>query len=204
MIGRFMGAISMSQMESSRKYLLMAVAGVLTTVIICCIAMNTKAEIEISQVAFFFVYLVLNYIIFISAKSLPSRTLGFFASINILLLLTMICFEGQVSLWAVLSVGLFNSIMFSNVFTLAIDGLEEYTAQGSSLLVMMILGGAIVPPIQGYVTDKLPAESMPYAFLVPLFCYIYLAWYGFVGSHIGKAKKIVVKQEEHPESIVLK
>ncbi|MBQ4035294.1 MAG: sugar MFS transporter [Paludibacteraceae bacterium] len=204
MIGRFMGAISMSQMESSRKFLLMAVAGVLTTVIICCIAMNTKAEIEISQVAFFFVYLVLNYIIFISAKSLPSRTLGFFASINILLLLTMICFEGQVSLWAVLSVGLFNSIMFSNVFTLAIDGLEEYTAQGSSLLVMMILGGAIVPPIQGYVTDKLPAESMQYAFLVPLFCYIYLAWYGFVGSHIGKAKKIVVKQEEHPESIVLK
>ncbi len=204
MIGRFMGSISMSQMESSKKYMLMAVAGVLTTAIICCIAMNTKANISFSEVVYFFVYLVLNYIVFISAKSLPSRTLGFFATINIVLLLVMICFDGQISLWAVLSVGLFNSIMFSNVFTLAIDGLEEYTAQGSSLLVMMILGGAIVPPIQGLVTDHLSVEYMRYAFFVPLFCYIYLAWYGFVGSHIGKAKVKVVKHEEHPESIVLK
>lgn len=204
MIGRFMGAISMSQMDSSKKYVLMAVAGILTTVIICCIAMNTKANVSISEVVYFFVYLALNYVIFMAAKSLPSRTLGFFATVNIALLLVMLCFDGQISLWAVLSVGLFNSIMFSNVFTLAIDGLEEYTAQGSSLLVMMILGGAIVPPIQGLVTDSLSAENMKYAFFVPLLCYAYLAWYGFVGSHIGKAKKKVVKQEEHPESIVLK
>lgn len=204
MIGRFMGAISMSQMDSSKKYVLMAVAGILTTVIICCIAMNTKANVSISEVIYFFVYLALNYVIFMAAKSLPSRTLGFFATVNIALLLVMLCFDGQISLWAVLSVGLFNSIMFSNVFTLAIDGLEEYTAQGSSLLVMMILGGAIVPPIQGLVTDSLSAENMKYAFFVPLLCYAYLAWYGFVGSHIGKAKKKVVKQEEHPESIVLK
>ncbi len=204
MIGRFMGAISMSQMDSSKKFVLMAVAGILTTVIICCIAMNTKANVSISEVIYFFVYLALNYVIFMAAKSLPSRTLGFFATVNIALLLVMLCFDGQISLWAVLSVGLFNSIMFSNVFTLAIDGLEEYTAQGSSLLVMMILGGAIVPPIQGLVTDSLSAENMKYAFFVPLLCYAYLAWYGFVGSHIGKAKKKVVKQEEHPESIVLK
>ncbi|MCQ2207140.1 MAG: sugar MFS transporter [Paludibacteraceae bacterium] len=204
MIGRFMGAISMSQMDSSKEYVLMAVAGILTTVIICCIAMNTKANVSISEVIYFFVYLALNYVIFMAAKSLPSRTLGFFATVNIALLLVMLCFDGQISLWAVLSVGLFNSIMFSNVFTLAIDGLEEYTAQGSSLLVMMILGGAIVPPIQGLVTDSLSAENMKYAFFVPLLCYAYLAWYGFVGSHIGKAKKKVVKQEEHPESIVLK
>lgn len=204
MIGRFMGAISMSQMESSKKYILMAVAGVLTTVIICCIAMNTKANVSISEVVFFFVYLVLNYVIFMAAKSLPSRTLGFFATVNIVLLFIMLCGDGQISLWAVLSVGLFNSIMFSNVFTLAIDGLEEYTAQGSSLLVMMILGGAIIPPIQGLVTDSLSAENMKYAFFVPLLCYAYLAWYGFVGSHIGKAKKKVVKEVEHPESIVLK
>lgn len=204
MIGRFMGAISMSKMVSTTKYMVMAVAAVATTAIIFAIAMNTKANIQISQVAYFFVFLVLNYVVFISAKSLPSRTLGFFAVINICLLAVMLCSDGQISLWAILAVGLFNSIMFSNVFTLAIDGLKEYTAQGSSLLVMMILGGAIIPPIQGLVTDHLSVENMKYAFMVPVFCYIYLAWYGFSGSHIGKKKELPVKEEAHPESIVLK
>lgn len=203
MIGRFMGAISMSQMPANKKYTFMAAAGLVTTLIICAIA-KSKEVVELSQVVYFLAYLALNYLVFISAKSLPSRTLGFFAVINICLLGIMLVFTGELSLWAVLSVGLFNSIMFSNVFTLAIEGLEEYTAQGSSLLVMMILGGAIVPPIQGYVTDMLGAEDSKLAFVVPLLCYVYLAWYGFVGSRIGKAKKKVEKKEEHPEGIVLK
>ena len=83
----------------------------------------------------------------------------------------------------ILAVGLFNSIMFSNVFTLAIDGLGKYTSQGSSLLVMMILGGAVVPPIQGVVADHIGVHA---AFVVPLFCYAYLVWYGFVGSRMRK------------------
>ncbi|MCQ2192482.1 MAG: sugar MFS transporter [Paludibacteraceae bacterium] len=206
MIGRFMGAISMSQMPSSKKYMFMAIAGVLTTCIIVAIA-NSKEGFDLGQVAYFVMFLVLNFLVFISAKSLPSRTLGFFAIINVVLLLVMLLCGGSISLWAILSIGLFNSIMFSNVFTLAIDGLEEYTAQGSSLLVMMILGGAIVPPVQGLLTDYFhnnSPESLKFAFLVPLVCYIYLAWYGFVGSGIGKKKNIVVKKEEHPESIVLR
>ncbi|MCR5568340.1 MAG: sugar MFS transporter [Paludibacteraceae bacterium] len=204
MIGRFMGSISMSKIERYRKYMMMAGAAIVTAAIIFVIAANTKANVGFSALAYFVVYMVVNYLVFIMANSLPSRTLGMFAICNIILLLIMIYSSGTLSLWSVLAVGLFNSIMFSNVFTLAIDKLGEYTAQGSSLLVMMILGGAIVPPIQGLLADNLSAENYKMSFFVPLACYIYLTWYGFVGSHIGKAKKIVVKQEEHPESIVLK
>ena len=75
--------------------------------------------------------------------------------------------------------------MFPNVITLAIDGLGKYTSQGSSLLVMMILGGALVPFFQGLVADMVNAQI---AFALPLACYAYLLWYGFVGSKNKKNK----------------
>ncbi len=204
MIGRFMGSISMSKMENTRKYIMMAVAGSLATAIIFLITNNTDAHIQFSQVLYFLLFLLLNYGVFILAHSLPSRTLGMFAVVNILLIYLMLYLTGkhnQLALWALLSVGLFNSIMFSNVFTLAIDGLEEFTSQGSSLLVMMILGGALIPPIQGLIYDGFGASL---SFIVPLVCYVYLMWYGFYGSHIGKKKAVFVKKEAHPESVVLK
>jgi FHS family L-fucose permease-like MFS transporter len=75
--------------------------------------------------------------------------------------------------------------MFSNVFTLAIDGLGKYTSQGSSLLVMMILGGAVLPPLQGMVADYFGVQM---AFFIPMICYAYLVWYGFIGCNIRKDK----------------
>jgi FHS family L-fucose permease-like MFS transporter len=82
---------------------------------------------------------------------------------------------------------LFNSILWSNIFTLAIDGLGEDTAQGSSLLVMMIVGGALVPPLQGAIIDLVGVQDGAMtgfhgSFVLPMICYAYLAWYGFKGS----------------------
>lgn len=200
MIGRFMGSISMSKMPKAKKYLLMALAGIATVSLIFYITNQTDAHIQFTQVFYFLLFLGLNYLVFIVAKSVPSRTLGLFAVVNICLILGMLNSSGSVSLWMILAVGLFNSIMFSNVFTLAIDGLDEYTAQGSSLLVMMILGGALVPLLHGFIADKLGSKV---AFVVPMVCYAYLLWYGFFGSHIGKKKTVEVKKVEHPESMVL-
>ena len=84
----------------------------------------------------------------------------------------------MVSMWCILAIGLFNSIMWSNIFTLAIDGLGKYTSQGSSLLVMMILGGALLPPLQGMIADKFGVHI---SFVVPLFSYVYLLFYGLKG-----------------------
>ena len=111
-------------------------------------------------------------------RSVASRTLAYFAIVAFILILIALFTNGMVSMWCILAIGLFNSIMWSNIFTLAIDGLGKYTSQGSSLLVMMILGGALLPPLQGMIADKFGVHI---SFVVPLFSYIYLLFYGLRG-----------------------
>ncbi len=178
MIGRFVGSLSMSDIVPIKKYGFMALVAILGFGLIF-----TITGFNIIEVLPFVGYLIVNYLAFISAKSIPSRTLGLFAFINIVLLVVMLTFDGFVSLWCILAVGLFNSIMFSNVFTLAIRELGAHTAQGSSLLVMMILGGAVVPPLQGLLADNIGVHL---AFALPIVCYVYLMWYGFNGCRIRK------------------
>lgn len=186
MIGRYVGSLSMSDMASTKKSFLMALVATLGFLLIF-----TITGFRINEALPFIGYLIANYIAFISAKSIPSRTLGIFATINIALLTAMLVFDAMLSLWCILAVGLFNSIMFSNIFTLAIRGLKEHTAQGSSLLVMMILGGAVIPPMYGLLADNLKnimseADALHMAFALPIVCYVYLMWYGFKGCTIRK------------------
>ncbi|MCQ2224295.1 MAG: sugar MFS transporter [Paludibacteraceae bacterium] len=193
MIGRFMGSISMSKMDLSKKIPLMVLSAVASLTLIF-FTLGKAAHLNFNGVVDFFItekvyyflaFMTLNFFVFLLAKSVPSRTLGLFSFVNILLIVLMLSTTGNLSLWAILAVGLFNSIMFPNVITLAIDGLGKYTSQGSSLLVMMILGGALVPFFQGLVADMVNAQI---AFALPLACYAYLLWYGFVGSKNKKNK----------------
>jgi FHS family L-fucose permease-like MFS transporter len=94
------------------------------------------------------------------------------------LLLIGIFADGKLAMWSMLSIGLFNSIMWSNIFTLSIAGLDKYTSQASSLLVMMIVGGAILPLLQGAVAD---ASGVHYSLFVPFFAYVYLIFFGIKG-----------------------
>jgi FHS family L-fucose permease-like MFS transporter len=86
---------------------------------------------------------------------------------------------GNVAVWSIIAVGLFNSIMFPTIFTLAIAGLGPLTGEGSGLLIMAIVGGAIVPEVQGAIADSI---GVHHAFVLPLICYLFIAYYGFVGS----------------------
>lgn len=198
MIGRFTGSISMSSLPASKKYFYMALAS-LGSLCLIFFAFSTSMKLTVAEMYQFFISkhiyifiisLLLNYMLFVFAKSKPSFTLGLFAIANIVLLSVMLMTTGTLSLWAILSVGLFNSIMFSNIFTLAIKGLGQYTSQGSSLLVMMILGGALIPPLQGMLTDELVdgLVNPHFAFCVPMVCYCYLVWYGFWGYKVMKQK----------------
>jgi FHS family L-fucose permease-like MFS transporter len=81
-------------------------------------------------------------------------------------------------------VGLFNSIMFPTIFTLAIEGLGKHTSQGSGILCMAIVGGAIVPVAQGALAD---AIGIHHGFIIPVLCYLYIAWYGAKGLRPAKA-----------------
>ena len=82
-------------------------------------------------------------------------------------------------MWSILLVGLFNSIMFPSIFTLGVDGLGPLTGDGSALLIAAIVGGAIIPELQGVLADRI---GIHHAFVLPVLCYLYIAFYGFKGS----------------------
>jgi len=183
MIGRFSGAISLSKIPSKlRKYLLMFGSTILTFLIIF-FAIYLKSGIGIDFILPFLLIIILNYLAFIIGKSIPQRTLLVFAVVAIVLLIVGLTSTGRVALWSIVGIGLFNSIMWSNIFTLAIAKLGKFTSQGSSLLVMAILGGAIVPVIQGAVADSIGVHS---SFIVPIFCYVYIAYYGWRGYKVTR------------------
>ena len=107
------------------------------------------------------------------------KLLGIFSLIASALVMVTVFTTGQFAMWTVLSVGLFNSIMFPTIFTLGIDGLGKLTSQGSSVLIMAIVGGAIIPVVQGMLADNFGIQL---AFILPAICYLYIVYYGFIGS----------------------
>lgn len=107
------------------------------------------------------------------------RLLYLCASIAGLLLLTTMLSHGMTAVWSVVAVGLFNSIMFPNIFTLGIQKMGAQTGRASSLLIMAIVGGAIVPVLQGVLADTL---GVHHSYVLPLLCYLYIVFYGLKGS----------------------
>ncbi|MDP4945341.1 sugar MFS transporter [Alishewanella sp. SMS8] len=107
------------------------------------------------------------------------KALAFNAIAAVLLLALTMLSEGQLAMWSLLFIGLCNSIMFPTIFSLAINGLKHMTSQGSGILCLAIVGGAILPLAQGALADRIGVQP---AFILPLLCYIYIAYYGLIGS----------------------
>lgn len=172
MIGRFLGAISLSNPKNKQ---LKTLGMVLIPLAAFFVIWMTN---DLTTASIYGAFLIANLLAFFMGKSLPNRTLYIFAIVNILLLAIALTNTGQLALWSIIGIGLFNSIMWSNIFTLSIAGLGKYTSQGSSLLVMMILGGALMPVLQGLMADN---YGVHISFFVPVISYIYIAFYGFNG-----------------------
>ncbi len=96
-----------------------------------------------------------------------------------------IVFDGSLAMWSLLAVGLFNSIMFPTIFSLALNGLGTSTAQGSGLLCLAIVGGALLPLLQGVLADSI---GLQISFVLPMLCYLFIAYYGLSGSKSNVAK----------------
>jgi MFS transporter, FHS family, L-fucose permease len=105
--------------------------------------------------------------------------LGTFAIVAGLLVTASMLTAGKLAMWTILLVGLFNSIMFPSIFTLGIEGLGPLTGEGSGLLVCAIVGGAIIPELQGIIADNV---GIHHAFFLPVICYLYIAYFAFWGS----------------------
>jgi FHS family L-fucose permease-like MFS transporter len=179
LIGRFMGAVELSELTRRNKQLLLAaipIAGFLGLW-----ALRGWAVVQM-----YLPFLALCWVLFRFGKSLAGRTLMLFSLMVIVLLATAIVTGGRLAMWCVVAVGLFTSVGWSNTFSLAIEGVGIYKSQASSLLVMAILGGAILPPFQGFMADHLRLQA---SFVVPLIAYAYVAFYGWRGHQIGRSNR---------------
>jgi FHS family L-fucose permease-like MFS transporter len=113
-------------------------------------------------------------------KISAQKVLFISALASVLLLSITILTNGYISMWSMLAVGLFNSIMWSNIFALSIDGLGKYTNKASGILVMAPVGGAIFPMLQGMLAD-MPAIGLHMSYILPLLCYGFIIYYALVG-----------------------
>ncbi len=112
----------------------------------------------------------------------PGTLMGVFALVNVALVSIAVLHPGWVGLWAIFLTSLFMSLMFPTIFALGLRGLGQNTKIGGSLIVMAIIGGAVFTPAMGLVFEA--TRSMAMAMLVPLGCYIFVAYYAFVGSRM--------------------
>ncbi|MBW4965411.1 sugar MFS transporter [Pseudoalteromonas sp. CR1] len=120
-------------------------------------------------------------------QKLPAgKVLGFNGTMAIILVIIAMSTSGQLAMWSILLVGLFNSIMFPTIFSLALNGLGKHTAQGSGILCLAIVGGAIVPLVQGAFADYMGVQL---SYFLPVLCYIFIVFYGLSGSKPVQAKE---------------
>lgn len=176
MVGRFLGAVSLSpQMPARWRTLVMLGLGVALFGLLYVV--NTvESGASLEQLAPMLGLIAANVLVFRLAGTDPGRTLGLFGLMAMALLAFAVMGQGTWALWALVAVGLFNSIQWSNIFTLAIRELGPDTAQASSLLVMMIVGGALVPALQGLAADGTLGLQASFLLLIP--CYAAIGWFG--------------------------
>ena len=185
MIGRWTGAISVfNPTEGLKKALLIIVPYIAFGVIV----LVNYGSYTMNEIIIFSVIVAIQIVGFFIAKDNAIATLKVFSMIGLAAMLIGLFSTGTVALFAFISGGLFCSIMWPCIFSLSITGLGKYTSQGSSFLVMMILGGAIIPPIQGKIADIFTIQS---SYWVAVLCFAYLILYAFL------TKKILGNQIEN-------
>ncbi len=173
MIGRWVGAISVfNPSKGLKKWLLILVPYVAFGVIL----LVNFGKYSGTEILLFSLCVAVQIGGFFLAKDNPIATLKFFSILGIIGMIIGVFASGQIALFALLSGKLFCSIMWPCLFTLSITGLEKYTAQGSSFLIMMILGGAIIPPLQGKLADIFSIQS---SYWVAVLCFVYLLFYTY-------------------------
>jgi FHS family L-fucose permease-like MFS transporter len=176
MVGRFMGAFALSDMKKGRRHLLVVTVPVLAVAATWLISGREAA-------GHWGALLAVLLLAFLLGEASAHRMLALFSVVIIGLLLAGILGTGGFARWSVLGVGLFCSVMWSNIFSLAIEGLGPLKSQASSLLIMAILGAALLPPLQGLIADQ---AGIRFSFIVPIGAFAYVAFYGLYGYRAGK------------------
>jgi len=190
MIGRWTGAVEAFTDNVQTQKVLRFVAPYLAFGIF--LAVNAIADHDLAP---FYVYGLIILVLIIAdmaSKGNPARMLLIFSAIGILALLVGMFTTGMVSVYAITSVGLFCSTLWPCIFTLAVSGLGKHTSQGSSFLIMMIMGGGIISWLQGAVSEF---TGIQYSYIVGILCFAYLAFYAWRVSGILRSQGINFDQK---------
>ena len=173
MIGRWVGAITVfNPSKGLRKWLLIIVPYIAFGVIL----LVNFGQYTSEEIMLFSVCVAVQIGGFFLAKDNPIKTMKIFSVLGTIGMIVGVFASGKLAIFALLSGGLFCSIMWPCIFSLSISGLGKYTAQGSAFLIMMILGGAIIPPLQGKLADIFNIQS---SYWLAVLCFIYLLFYTF-------------------------
>ncbi|MFP3834892.1 MFS transporter [Chryseobacterium sp. SIMBA_028] len=183
MIGRWTGAIAVFNLNKQQQTIATIIVPFIAFSVI--IGINTIAQKDMSHLYFYAICVAIQVILFLISKNKPAVTLIIFGLFGTAAMITGLLTTGNVAIYAFLSGGLACSIMWPSIFTLAITGLGKYTAQGSAFLVMMILGGGIIPPLQGKLSDIIGIHS---SYVIPVLCFVYITLFAYL------AKKSLFRQ----------
>ncbi len=185
MIGRWTGAISAFNLKKNTKTILQFVVPLVAFGIL--IGINTLAKYNMKPLYFYVICVLVQIAASYLSKDKPARTMLIFSLLGIVAMVIGLMTTGTVAIYAFLSGGLVCSIMWPCIFSLAIAGIGKYTSQGSAFLIMMILGGGIIPPIQGKLADIMGIHQ---SYIIAALCFGYLAFFAFAVKGILKKQGI--------------
>lgn len=194
MIGRWAYAVGAFSLSKNTKVLLQIVVPLVAFGII--LAVNIIAGYSMVPLYYYIICVVIQIVAFYLTKNKPGVTLLVFSLLGVAAMVIGTQTTGTVAVYAILSGGLCCSIMWPCIFSLAVAGLGKYTTQGSAFLIMMILGGGIIPPLQGKLADFLQSKStidgygIHNSYWVPVLCFGYLAFYAFAVKNILRKQGI--------------
>ena len=183
MIGRWTGAVSAFNLNKSTKSILIIIVPLVAFGII--LACNLLAQKDISSLYWYVLCVLVQVAAFFYVGENPIKSLIVFGSLGVVAMILGMTLTGQWAVYAFLSGGLFCSILWPCIFSLSIAGLGKYTSQGSAFLIMMILGGGIIPPIQGKLADLI---GIQFSYVISVACFIYLVFFAI------RTRKILKKQ----------
>lgn len=183
MIGRWAGAVSVFNLSKMQQTIATVIVPFFAFLVI--IGVNEIAQKDMSHLYYYVICVAIQVVLFLVTRNKPALTLIVFGVFGVSAMIVGLLTSGNVAIYAFLSGGLACSIMWPSIFTLAITGLGKYTAQGSAFLVMMILGGGIIPPLQGKLADIIGIHN---SYVITVLCFAYITLFAYL------AKKALIKQ----------
>jgi len=191
MIGRWTGAITVFNLSRAKKKIMTVIVPLVAYGVILAvnyIKFDAANELEkMNDLYAYFPFVLILIAGFFMAQEKPAQTMMLFSSMAAVMMIIGLMTTGKIAVYSFISGGLFCSVMWPCIFSLSIAGLGKFTTQGSSMLIMMILGGAIIPPVQGYISDLV---NIHVSYFIPVLCFAYLAFYGWKSKLVLKSQGI--------------